>query len=173
MFISLISKKILNITYVSYHFIFTFRYKSPGLLEYIYRSPSVNIAPTDHIIDRHQYRTTDEAHKYHVQNTNSLLIKSCFLDGLDYYDIYCMIILAIIHPIKVSNLKKWTDTETWTMEITKRFNRDIGLTPEETKTHTLLVPIKTGQSYATGKRKCKPCMITAYPFDKELSDPHK
>ena len=59
------------------------------------------------------------------------------------------------------------------MEITKRFNRDIGLTLEETKTHTLLVPINTGQSYVTGKREFKPSVITAYPFDKELSDPRK
>ena len=70
---------------------------------------SVNIALTDHIIDCHQYRMTDEAHKYRVQNTNSLFIKSRFLDGLNYYDFYCMIILAIIHLTKVSNLKKWTD----------------------------------------------------------------
>ena len=94
---------------------------------------------------------TEEAHKYRVQNTNSLFIKGRFLDGLDYYDIYCMIILAIIHLTKVSILHEWTDTKTWTIEITKRFNRDIGLTLEETKTHTLLVPINTGQSYVTGK----------------------
>ena len=112
---------------------------------------SVNLALTDHIIDHHKYRTTEEAHKYHVQNTNSLAIKSRFLDRLDYHDMYYMIILAIIHPTKVSKLSKRTDTETWTMEITKRFNIDIGLTPEETKTHTLLVPINTGQSYVTGK----------------------
>ena len=62
------------------------------------------------------------------------------------------------------------DTETWTMEITKRFNRDIGLTPQETLTHTLLVPINTGVSYMTGKRKFKPYIHTAYPFYKELSD---
>ena len=134
---------------------------------------SVNVALTDHIIDRHQYKMTDEAHKYRVQNTNSLFIKSHFLDGLDYYDLYCMIILAIIHLTKVSNLQKWTDTETWTMDIIKRFNRDIGLTLEETKTHTLLVPINTGQSYMTGKQNYKPSVITAYPFYKELSDPCK
>lgn len=134
---------------------------------------SVNVALTNHIIDRHRYRTTDEAHKYRVQNTNSLFIKSRFLDGLDYYDLYCMIILAIIHPTKVSDLEKRTDTETWTIDIIKRFNRDIGLTPEETKTHTLLVPINTGLSYVTGKQKYEPSVITAYPFYKELSDPRK
>ena len=127
---------------------------------------SVIVVLNDHVIDRHKYRTTEEAHKYRVQNTNSLDIKSHFLDTLDYYDMYCMIILAIIHPTKVSNLIKRKDTETWTMEITKRFNRDIGLTLEETKTHTLLVPINTGQSYMTGKQKCKPSVITAYPFYK-------
>ena len=134
---------------------------------------SVNFALADHIIDRHKYRTTEEAHKYRVQNTRSLFIKSRFLDRLDYYDIYCMIILAIIHLTKVSNLQERKDTGTWTMEITKRFNIDIGLTPEETKTHTLLVPINTGQSYVTGKREFKPSVITAYPFYKELSDPRK
>ena len=112
---------------------------------------SVNFALADHIIDHHKYRTTEEAHKYRVQNTKNLFIKSRFLDGLDYYDIYCMIILTIIHQTKVSNLQEWKDTGTWTMEITKRFNIDIGLIPEETKTHTLLVPINTGQSYVTGK----------------------
>ena len=134
---------------------------------------SVIVILNDHVIDHHKYRTTEEAHKYHVQNTNSLYIKSRFLDGLDYYDMYCMIILAIIHPTKVSNLIKRKDTETWTMEITKRFNRDIGLTPQETQTHTLLVPINTGVSYVTGKRKFKPYIHTAYPFYKELSDPRK
>ena len=134
---------------------------------------SVIIILNDHIIDHHKYRTTEEAHKYRVQNTNSLYIKSRFLDGLNYYDMYCMIILAIIHPTKVSNLIKWKDTETWTMEITKRFNRDIGLTPQETQTHTLLVPINTGVLYVTGKRKFKPYIYTAYPFYKELSDPRK
>ena len=72
-----------------------------------------------------------------------------------------MIILAIIHPTKVSNLIKRKKTETWTMEITKRFNRDIGLTLQETLTHTLLVPINTGVSYVTGKRKFKPYIHTA------------
>ena len=59
---------------------------------------SVIVVLNDHVIDRHKYRTTEEAHKYRVQNTNSLYIKSRFLEGLDYYDMYCMIILAIIHP---------------------------------------------------------------------------
>ena len=134
---------------------------------------SVIVILNDHVIERHKYRTTEKAHKYRVQNTNSLDIKSRFLDGLDYYDMYCMIILAIIHPTKVSNLIKRKDTETWTMEITKRFNRDIGLTPQETLTHMLLVPINTGVSYVTGKRKFKPYIHTAYPFYKELSDPRK
>ena len=134
---------------------------------------SVIVILNDHVIDHHKYRMTEEAHKYRVQNNNSLYIKSHFLDGLDYYDMYCMIILAIIHPTKVSNLQKWKDTETWTMEITKRFNRDIGLTPQETQTHTLLVPINTGVLYVTGKRKFKPYIHTAYPFYKELSDPRK
>ena len=73
---------------------------------------SVNVILNDHIIDCHKYRTTEEAHKYRVQNTNSLFIKSHFLDRLDYYDMYCMIILAIIHPTKVSNLQRQEDTET-------------------------------------------------------------
>ena len=41
---------------------------------------SVNFALADHIIDHHKYRMTEEAHKYCVQNTNSLFIKSRFLD---------------------------------------------------------------------------------------------
>ena len=134
---------------------------------------SVIVVLNDHVIDCHKYRMTEEAHKYHVQNTNSLYIKSRFLDGLDYYDMFCMIILAIIHPTKVSNLIKRKDTETWTMEITKRFNREIGLTREETQTHTLLLPINTGVLYVTGKRKFKPDIHTAYPSYKELSDPRK
>ena len=76
---------------------------------------SVNFALADHIIDHHKYRTTEEVHKNGVQITRSLLIKSRFLDRLDYYDIYCIIILAIIHPTKVSNLQKWKDTGTWTI----------------------------------------------------------
>ena len=39
---------------------------------------SVNFALADHIIDRHKYRTTEEAHKYRVQNTRSLFIKKPF-----------------------------------------------------------------------------------------------
>ena len=35
---------------------------------------SVNVILNDHVIDRHKYRTTEEAHKYRVQNTNSLFI---------------------------------------------------------------------------------------------------
>ena len=47
---------------------------------------SVIVVLNDHVIDRHKYRMTEEAHKYRVQNNNSLDIKSRFLDGLDYYD---------------------------------------------------------------------------------------
>ena len=44
---------------------------------------SVIVVLNDHVIDHHKYRTTEEAHKYRVQNTNSLDIKSRFLDRLD------------------------------------------------------------------------------------------
>ena len=41
---------------------------------------SVIVILNDHVIDHHKYRMTEEAHKYCVQNTNSLYIKSHFLD---------------------------------------------------------------------------------------------
>ena len=39
---------------------------------------SVIVVLNDHVIDRHKYRTTEEAHKYRVQNTNSPLHKKPF-----------------------------------------------------------------------------------------------
>ena len=55
----------------------------------------MDFALIDHIIEHHIYKTDKEANKYCVQNTNSLQIKSCFLDGLTLCDMYCMITLKV------------------------------------------------------------------------------
>ena len=81
---------------------------------------SLDFAMKDHILPRHMYKTDEEAEKYRMQN-NDKYIKSRFSYGLDDTDISNLIILAILHPTKVTPQYRLKDGVcTWSIAIEKR-----------------------------------------------------
>ena len=81
---------------------------------------SLDFAMKDHILPRHMYKTDEEAEKYRMQN-NDKYIKSRFSDGLDDTDIFHLIILAILHPTKVTpEYRVKHGVCTWAIAIDKR-----------------------------------------------------